>query len=220
MDTLLPVILLGLSVEGLVICPFFTFGVSLASRAAGLEFLAGRLFGIVCLGALLGTLGTRLRVDARLVNVAFGAAVIAMGLGRIVQAARRKVRVDEPGVGGDPTAGQRRCAGPGFGGGACGARGGRKDRVGFGLGLFRGLLNPGRKHLYLAPLTIGVGALKGAAISFVFGLSSSVYLALGFLSAGLVGRLVARKQPIAWAGGLTLVAVGVSYVWRSRDLLS
>lgn len=64
----LTILLLGLSVEGLVLCPFVTFGLTLSDRWMGLRFLLGRITGIVLFGALVSLLGARLRIDVGVVQ--------------------------------------------------------------------------------------------------------------------------------------------------------
>jgi hypothetical protein len=183
-DTLLTVLILGLSVEGLVLCPFLAFGLSLADRLAGVRFLLGRLLGLVCFGVAVCLLGKEVHIDERLMNLVFGVTIILLGLYRAIvweegvlwwKIREYKVRL---GI-------KSRCGGSGS-----------QSRAGFGLGLFRGLFNPGRKNLYLAPFLLDLGVFKGLAISFVYGLSSSVYLIVGFVSAGFINKMVRHKQGI------------------------
>ncbi len=203
MDTLLTVMILGLSVEGVVLCPFFAFGLSLADRLAGLRFLLGRLLGLVCFGVIVCLLGRAIHMDERIMNLIFGVTIIFMGLYRAVvsegctlwwKLRKWKVRL---GI-------RSRCGGNS-----------QQSKAGFGLGLFRGMCNPGRKYLYLAPFLLDTGLFKGLAISFVYGVSSSVYLLLGFISAGFINRMVRHKQRLGFAGGIVLILVGGYYVVKA-----
>jgi len=223
MDSFITVLLLGLSVEGLVICPFFAFGMSLSERATGINFLCGRLLGIVIFGMVVSVLGNWIPIDKGVTNLVFGVFIMALGIYRL-----SRVIGDDSGpveaVSGSVYTGSPTCRGggeqgSGRGGGLCRGRGRVDKKVGFSLGLYRGFLNPGRKYLYLAPLLIGVGVVKGTAISFVYGLSSSVYLVIGFLSAGVINRLLPRKRLIAAAGGIVLITVGFLYAWKGKDLI-
>ena len=206
MDTLLTVMILGLSVEGLVLCPFLAFGLSLSDRLAGLRFLLGRLFGLVCFGVIVCLLGKTAHIDERIMNFVFGVTIVVLGLYRAVvveesplwwKLREYKVRLGFRG----------RCGGNGA-----------KAKAGFGLGLFRGLCNPGRKYLYLAPFLLDMGVFKGLAISFVYGVSSSVYLLLGFISAGFINKMTNHKHQLSIVGGVVLVMVGGYYLLKSKSL--
>jgi cytochrome c biogenesis protein CcdA len=199
--------ILGLSVEGLVLCPFFAFGLSLADRMAGLRFLLGRLLGLVSFGVAVCLLGKAVHIDERIMNLVFGITIILLGLYRAViveegnvwwKLREYKVRL---GI-------KSRCGGAGS-----------PPKAGFGLGLFRGLFNPGRKYLYLAPFLLDLGVFKGLAISFVYGLSSSVYLIVGFVSAGFINKMVRHKQRLGVVGGIILMLVGSYYVVKARSLV-
>jgi cytochrome c biogenesis protein CcdA len=199
--------ILGLSVEGLVLCPFFAFGLSLADRMAGVRFLLGRLLGLVCFGVAVCLLGKAAHIDERLMNLVFGVTIILLGMYRAVvweegalwwKIREYKVRL---GI-------RSRCGGNGS-----------QSKAGFGLGLFRGLFNPGRKYLYLAPFLLDLGVFKGLAVSFVYGLSSSVYLIVGFVSAGFINKMVLHKQRLSIVGGIILVLVGGYYVVKARSLI-
>jgi cytochrome c biogenesis protein CcdA len=207
MDTLLTVIVLGLSVEGLVLCPFFAFGLSLTNRMAGLRFLLGRLIGLVCFGVVISLLGRTVHVDERITNLLFGLSIVVLGLIRSANLGETelgwkllelKARLGL----------KKRCRGPGS-----------RDRAGFWLGLFRGLCNPGRKYIYLAPFLLDLGVFRGLAVSFVYGISSSLYLLLGFISAGYINRLLPHKRRLSSVGGVILISLGSYYIWKSRTLL-
>jgi cytochrome c biogenesis protein CcdA len=207
MDTLLTVIVLGLSVEGLVLCPFFAFGLSLTDRMAGLRFLLGRLTGLVCFGVVISLLGRTVHVDERITNLLFGLSIIVLGLIRSANLGETelgwkllelKTRLGL----------RKRCRGPG-----------NRDRAGFWLGLFRGLCNPGRKYIYLAPFLLDLGVFRGLAVSFVYGISSSFYLLLGFISADFINRMLPHKRRLSSVGGVILISLGSYYIWKSRTLL-
>ncbi len=99
-------------------------------------------------------------------------------------------------------------------------RGRRMSHAGFALGLFRGMLNPGRKIAYLVPLLWGVSALEGMAISLAYAVTSSAYLLVGFFSAEALNRLVPYQKGIRIGGGVFLVLLGVYFAaqgfWRVR----
>jgi cytochrome c biogenesis protein CcdA len=206
-DTLLTVFILGLSVEGLVLCPFFAFGLSLSDKQAGLRFLLGRLIGLICFGVLVSLLGKAVHIDERVLNLIFGLSIIALGLYRCINLEDTelgwKLRVLKVRLGF-----KSKCSGKG-----------KQVQAGLGLGLFRGLCNPGRKYLYLAPFLLDLGVFKGLAVSFVYGVSSSVYLLLGFISAGAINRMVPHKKQLTVFGGIVLLMVGGYYAWKGKNLI-
>jgi len=86
--------------------------------------------------------------------------------------------------------------------------------AGFALGLFRGMLNPGRKIAYLVPLLWGVSGLEGLAISLAYAVTSSVYLFIGFFSAEALTRVVPYQKAIRMGGGVFLLLLGVYFATR------
>lgn len=206
MDTLVTVIVLGLSVEGLVLCPLFAFGLSLTDRLAGLRFLLGRLVGLILFGCIVSLLGKAVHIDERIINFALGLTIMALGIYRaaIPEGSDLDWKLREIKV---RFGFMSRCRGKG-----------RAGKAGFGLGLIRALCNPGRKYLYLAPLLLDLGVIKGLAVSFVYGVSSSVYLLLGIVSAAFVDRLMPHKLVLSRVGGTVLVVVGGYYVWKGGHL--
>jgi hypothetical protein len=93
-------------------------------------------------------------------------------------------------------------------------RGRKLSHAGFALGLFRGMLNPGRKIAYLVPLLWGVGGLEGMAISLAYAVTSSLYLLVGFFSAEVLTRVVPYQKAIRIGGGVFLVVLGVYFTAR------
>jgi len=207
MDILLTVMILGLSVEGLVLCPVFAFGLSLSDRLSGLRFLLGRLIGLICFGVIVSLLGRAVHIDERIMNLIFGISIIALGL-------YRSVNLDGTGLKCRIRKFQRSL---GIKSSCSGMR--KPDKAGFGLGLFRGLCNPGRKYLYLAPFLLDLGVFKGLAVSFVYAVSSSVYLIIGFISAEFITRLLPYRQKLSLIGGIILVMVGGYYIWKAHGLI-
>jgi len=186
MERILTALVIGLSAEGLFICPFLAFGLTLSDRYAGLKFLLGRLAGLVIFGLIVGLLGRSLRIDKRIVNLLFGSIVILLGVYSFLTAKEH---------------------------------GGHKSvihgRAGFGIGLFRGMLNPGRKYIYLVPLILGTKLFQGMLVSLAYALSSSVYLSLGFVSAGLLERVAPHRRFIKKVGGAILVVMGALYIYKA-----
>ena len=199
MNSILTVTLLGLSAEGLVICPFFAFGRTMTDRHAALRFLSGRIVGLVLFGAVVTMLGRFLPVNGSFVNLFFGVSLLVLGIYRIIKSRQSMEFLTKTNSRGPL---------------GLGCKSNVSGNIGFGLGLYRGFLNPGRKYAYLAPLLLSVGMFKGLAISFAFGVSSSVYLALGFLSAHALKALMPHKRAIGLCGGGVLVVMGIIYGLR------
>jgi len=190
MERIFTALVLGLSAEGLFMCPFLAFGLTLSDRYAGLRFLLGRLAGLVIFGLIVGLLGRSLRIDKRIVNLLFGSIVILLGVYSFLTAKEH---------------------------------GGHKSvihgRAGFGIGLFRGMLNPGRKYIYLVPLILGAGVVQGMIVSFAYALSSSVYLLLGFISAGFLEKVSPHRHAIKKAGGVVLIIMGLLYIYKAWEAI-
>ncbi len=179
----------------------------MSDKLAGLRFLMGRLIGLTCFGVIVSLFGTGIHIDERAVNLVFGVTIIALGLYRCAALEETtigwKLRVLKVRLGLKSS---------------CSGRG-KQVKAGFGLGLFRGLCNPGRKYLYLAPFLLDLGVFKGLAVSFVYGVSSSVYLLLGFVSAGIINTMTPHKKLLTLSGGIILVLVGGYYIWKSKGLI-
>jgi threonine/homoserine/homoserine lactone efflux protein len=89
------------------------------------------------------------------------------------------------------------------------------SHAGFGLGLFRGFLNPGRKIISLFPLLWGVRVSEGLAISLAYALSSSVYLLIGFFSAEILNKISKYQKQIKIIGAIILILLGIFYVFKA-----
>jgi sulfite exporter TauE/SafE len=203
MENLFTVLILGLSAEGILLCPFFAFGLALSDKMAGLRFLFGRLSGLMCFGIIICLIGNSIHINEKIINLLFGIIISGFGIYRIVVSNRSFINFDTSGNGLNPA-------------GKCFKSTHEKNaaKAGFGLGFFRGFLNPGRKYIYLAPLLLGAGLLKGTAITFIYGLSSSVYLVIGFVSAELLTRMTKWKRQVGTVGGLFMVILGIIYALK------
>ena len=184
LEKIFSVLILGLSPDRLLLCPFLAMSLSLANRWSGLQFVLGRLLGVSLLGAVISAVGISFYIPPNIIDGVFGVFLLVLGLNVFL---RTKHNVNPK---------------PSF-------------NAGFGLGLFRGLLNPGRKIAYLVPLLWGVKITEGIAISFVYALSSSIYLLVGFFSADILNKLTAYQKKIKVAGGISLLILGFFYVLKA-----
>jgi cytochrome c biogenesis protein CcdA len=204
MQELMTVMLLGLSAEGLVICPFFAFGLGLSDRYTAWLFLYGRILGLILFGVVASILGNIFKISELYTNIGFGVLLLSMGIHHIFRSRRRilflKKNFNWP-----------------FG---FGCKNNDSIKFGFGLGVFRGFINPGRKYVYLLPMLLGVGIVKGLALSFIFALSSSVYLIIGIISAKFIENLIPYKSIFGLVGGIILLIIGAFYAFRGILLLN
>lgn len=92
---------------------------------------------------------------------------------------------------------------------------GKFARASFGLGLFRGSLNPGRKIFLLVPMLLGSGLVEAFIVSFSYALGSSALLAAGFLSAEALNKFTSHRKAVRTAGGLILIVLGTFYIWQN-----
>lgn len=182
-ERLLTALVLGLSVERVLCCPFVAMSLSLSDRWAGMRFVLGRLVGICTLGTTISLVGLPFAISPLVLDVVFGVSLVAMGVVTFFQTSHK-------------------------------GRGRKLSHAGFALGLFRGMLNPGRKIAYLVPLLWGVGGLEGMAISLAYAVTSSLYLLVGFFSAEVLTRVVPYQKAIRIGGGVFLVVLGVYFTAR------
>lgn len=184
MDKILTALMLGLSAERLFICPFLTFGLALSEKRAAIRFLLGRILGLIALGFLFTLIGFK--------TFPISKNMINVIFGILIILWGIMIFLRKPGTG------HRRLNG----------------HSGFGLGLFRGMLNPGRKMIVLFPLLIGVSIPKGLAITTTYALSSSFYLALGFAGGEILNRVFSHRRIIKFAGAGILIGLGLFYIGK------
>jgi cytochrome c biogenesis protein CcdA len=188
LERLLTALVLGLSMERVLCCPFVAMSLSLSDRWAGMRFLLGRLVGICTLGTTISLVGLPFAISPLVLDIIFGVSLVAMGLVTLFQTSHK-------------------------------GRGRKLSHAGFALGLFRGMLNPGRKIAYLVPLLWGVSALEGMAVSLAYAVTSSVYLLIGFFSAEALNRMVPYQKAIRIGGGVFLVLLGIYFAARNYGRL-
>jgi len=173
---------LGFSLERLFTCPLLAMSLSMSDKWGGLKFILGRIFGILVLGLVAAALSANLDIPFRLLDGVFGVLLVAMGIGVIMDANKGRHAPK------------------------------RIARASFGLGLFRGLLNPGRKIVYLFPLLMGANPVEGVIIALFYALGSSILLVVGFVSGEALNRLFAKQRLFSYAGGLILIGLGLYYL--------
>lgn len=182
-ERLFTALVLGLSLERVLCCPFVAMSLSLSDRWAGMRFVVGRLAGICALGTTISIVGLPFQISPLVLDVIFGLSLVAMGILTFLQTSHK-------------------------------GRGRKLSHAGFALGLFRGMLNPGRKIAYLVPLLWGATAIEGTVISLAYALTSSIYLLIGFFSAEALSRLVPYQKAIRIGGGVFLVLLGLYFAVR------
>lgn len=176
-------LVLGLSAERLLLCPFLAMSLSLSDRWGGLKFVLGRLIGITVLGVIVSLVGIPFNIPSNIIDGIFGLFLIALALSTFLRSRHINRQKDI-------------------------------SNAGFGLGMFRGLLNPGRKIIMLLPLLWGVSPVEGLAISLAYALSSSIYLLLGFFSAELLNRVSSYQKQIKFIAAIILISLGIFYLGK------
>ena len=182
-ERLLTALVLGLSLERVLCCPFVAMSLSLSDRWAGLRFVVGRAAGICALGTTISVMGLPFQMSPFVLDVIFGLSLVGMGVFTFFRTSHK-------------------------------GRGRKLSHAGFALGMFRGMLNPGRKIAYLVPLLWGVSGIEGMAISLAYAVTSSVYLLIGFFSAEALSRVVPYQKAMRIGGGVFLVLLGVYFAAR------
>lgn len=184
LDKIFTALILGLSWERMLYCPFLALSLSLSSRWQGLRFVLGRLLGICLLGLMVTMFGLPFNISPRLIDGAFGLFLFGLGIITFFKSEHKNPQK-------------------------------RFSHTGFGLGLFRGFLNPGRKIICLLPLLWGVKILDGLVLSLTYALSSSIYLLIGFFSAEILNKIFAYQKKIKITGAIILFLLGAFYIWRA-----
>jgi uncharacterized membrane protein len=188
MNRIITAFILGLSVERLFICPFLTFGLALSEKRAAVRFLLGRILGLVSLGLLFSLIGFKAFPISKNM-VNIIFGILVVFFGIIIFLRKQGKE-------------HRRLDG----------------HSGFGFGLFRGMLTPGRKMIILFPLLIGVSIPEGLIISITYALSSSFYLILGFMGGEVLSRAFSHRRIIKIVGALILIGLGLFYIGKGLGL--
>jgi hypothetical protein len=187
-EKIVTALLLGLSWERILCCPFIALSLSLSDRWAGLRFITGRLSGICVLGIVVSVIGLPFQISSFMIDGIFSVFLLFLSVKTFLLSGHQANHKGNKG---------------------------RFSQAGFVLGIFRGFLNPGRKIVYLLPLLWGVSVVEGLIISLVYAVSSSCYLLIGFFSAELVNRIAHYRKGIKIAGGITLGILGFYYLYKT-----
>ncbi len=187
LDKLVTALVLGLSWERILCCPFLAMSLSLSERGAGFKFLLGRLAGVVLLGVIITLAGKPFPISPRIFDSVFGFFLIGLAVSTLLKSSypHKQSKISQASL---------------------------------GLGLFRGLLNPGRKIIYLFPLLWGAGIGEGLIVSLIYALSSSIYLLVGFFSAQAVNKIFSHKKTIRISGAVILVLLGIFYIFKALQM--
>jgi hypothetical protein len=88
-ERLLTALVLGLSVERVLCCPFVAMSLSLSDRWAGMRFIVGRLAGICTLGTMFSLVGLPFEISPLVLDVIFGLSLVAMGVVTFLQTSHK-----------------------------------------------------------------------------------------------------------------------------------
>ncbi len=216
--------MIGLSAFGSAwLCALASFGVSTEDKVGGLNFILGRIVGLMFLGLAIATIGFFADIPPVFFVIAFGILSILFGLLVIVQITGltqrfpgflrlrrnrdKEKRLHESNPAWNGPLGHKK--------GKC--RGGWKDgykmrrfknSYAFGLGFARGA-TPCLKVMVLVPLLVSVDIFLATAIILVYALASTVYPVIGFLSGNLLRSAKRHALYVKIAAAMTLVGIGV-----------
>lgn len=211
----------GISFSNAWMCIGLSFGTRGDSAAVGGRFIAGRILGLVLIGAAISAAGAIMEVPPIYFVGIFAAGSVLFGVLMLV------------GIYGGPGPVKRRLRHAlglqrGDGTGCVGAEavhkgGGGKPESGlkpagaFLLGVMRGA-TPCVKLMVLAPLLIAVGPLWAVVLSLAYALSSSAYPIIGFLLASSVSYLPKYERAARVAGAAAMICIGL-YMIVNESLL-
>jgi hypothetical protein len=182
MEGMLTALILGLSPERFFMCPCLTLGLALSERTVAVRFLLGRITGIITLGCLFTLAGFK--------SFPIDKYIINIFFGVLVIIFGVSIFLRKPHEPNHKL----------------------NSSSGFGLGLYRGLLIPGKKMILLLPLLVGVNVFNGLFISAVYAVSSSFYLLLGFWGGDILNRAVPYRKVIKISGAVILITLGIFYL--------
>jgi cytochrome c biogenesis protein CcdA len=213
----------GISLGGAWLCALVSFGVASEDKVRGLNFILGRIVGLVILGLAVATLGffadlppLYFVIAFGVLSVLFGFIVIAQVTGfgdRIAGFFRPKKSLAE----GNPSSNPNPGPNPGrhHGNGKCGKgpKEGHKMRkfknsYVFALGVARGA-TPCLKIMVLVPLLVAVDIYLALAMILVYALTSTIYPVIGYLSGNLLRSVEKHAKYVKVAAAIVLVSVGI-----------
>ncbi|UCD91998.1 MAG: hypothetical protein JSV43_07150 [Methanobacteriota archaeon] len=209
----------GISFGSAWLCALVSFGVASEDRIRGLNFILGRIVGLVFLGLVIATLGFFADIPPLYFVIIFGILSILFGFivisqvtglgGRIAGAFRLKKEPVEGNPGHAHNPGKHHKKGECKGGMKEGHKMRKfKNSYVFALGVARGA-TPCLKIMVLVPLLVSVDILLALAMILVYALTSTIYPVIGFLSGSLIRSVEKHATYVKVAAALILVAVGV-----------
>ncbi len=77
--------LVGISLDRLLRCSFFVFGLASIDKIVAIRFIIGRIGGFLLLGLLMGSLGSIFHISGRILNFILGVIVLGFGLWSIIR---------------------------------------------------------------------------------------------------------------------------------------
>jgi hypothetical protein len=219
----------GISFSNAWMCIGLSFGTRGDGAAVGGRFIAGRILGLVLIGAAISAVGAIMEIPPIYFVAIFAAGSVLFGVLMLVGMyggpgpVKRRIRhalglqrgvgcADGPG----PASSRDDCSAPAGPASLQSLReeGGERNKNGFKpagaflLGVMRGA-TPCVKLMVLAPLLIAVGPLYAVLLSLVYALASSAYPVIGFLIASSVSYIPKYERAARVAGAAAMICIGL-----------
>lgn len=215
----------GISFSNAWMCIGLSFGTRGDSAAVGGRFIAGRIIGLVLIGAAISAVGAIMEIPPIYFVGIFAAASVLFGILMLVGIyggpgpLKRRLRhalglqrgercVETRGQASSRNDCEEGGAGKNTDGDGAKPKSGLKPAGAFLMGIMRGA-TPCVKLMVLAPLLIAVGPLWAIVLSLVYALTSSAYPIIGFLLASSVSYIPKYERAARVAGAAAMILVGV-----------
>jgi cytochrome c biogenesis protein CcdA len=213
---------IGLSFTNAWMCTLVSIGVTADEERSGLNFILGRLIGIILIGMTLALIGAAVQIPPVYFIAVFGILTVIFGIYLLLRIFDIKInlpffrtKVDDgdgkgKGDGKGPGHDKNKCKNHHgkHGNGECRKSRDFKGKHVFVLGLFRGA-TPCLKIMILAPLLITADFWLALAIVIVYGITSTIYPIMGFLFGSLLRKFERYQTHVRVAGALILIFVGI-----------
>lgn len=184
-------------------CTLVSVACTADDERSGLNFILGRLLGLIIIGVAISAIGAVAQVPPVYFIAVFGILTILFGISVLFRAFNIKLKFlpmskNKPKLNHGHNPGHNDCKKPKN----------IKNKHVFLLGLFRGA-TPCLKLMILAPLLIAVDFWLAVAIVIVYAAASTVYPVIGFLFGSLLRKSERYQKHLKVAGALILILVGV-----------
>lgn len=190
-------------------------GCTADDERSGLNFILGRLLGLIIIGVAISAIGAVAQVPLVYFIAIFGILTILFGISVLFRAFNIKLKFlpiskNKPRLNHNHNPGRnpKHSAKHNPNHNDCKKPKNIKNKHVFLLGLFRGA-TPCLKLMILAPLLIAVDFWLAVAIVIVYAAASTIYPVIGFLFGSLLRKSERYQKHLKVAGALILIFVGI-----------